>query len=105
MSLSEFGVFVRNRRNELHMELSRCADELGVHPTTLSALETGNKAVPMRVVRLLGDILQLNEEQRVLLAKLARPSRRKLWVPVYGVSPELLDRLYEVVDQIEEELS
>src|SRR5215218_2388857 len=75
MELSPFGREVRKLRIDAGMLLKDMALALNVSPSWLSALETGRKGVPDRLVAKIVALLKLTDEAAARLAEAAGRSR------------------------------
>ena len=64
MEYTKFGKFVRKLRIDRCEYLKDMADKLGVKPSFLSMVETGNKSIPASWYQTLISIYSLNEEEQ-----------------------------------------
>lgn len=66
-----FGIFLRQRREELGLTLRELASKLQVTAAYLSDIEKGNRRAPINYIGELCIALEISEEERVLFEDLA----------------------------------
>lgn len=86
-----FGKAVRKHRIENGVRLMDMAEYLDVKSSYLSAMETGKKAVPVKMVDKIADYLELNKKDRAELFDLATSSRSRITIPLDDVNRQRRD--------------
>lgn len=66
-----FGIFLRQRREELGLTLRELASKLQVTAAYLSDIEKGNRRAPMNYIGELGVALEITGDERLLFEDLA----------------------------------
>lgn len=82
MPLNEYGIFIRKIRKENNDTLATFANKLNVSVTFVSALENGNKTIPVSYVDRISDIYKLSEEQKIELANAIDKSNEKISIEI-----------------------
>ena len=84
--LSEFGIAIRKIRLDRQMLLKTMADDLGVTPAALSAVETGRRKVPKKWLDTIIELYDLSEEERDELIQASERSLKEICIPVSNIS-------------------
>ena len=86
--LTEFGRFLRTLRLEKHELLKEMAGKLNVSSPFLSAVETGKKNVPGEMIKVLGNLYQLTEEEKAEMNDALKRSVRSVSIDLSNTSRE-----------------
>ena len=81
--LSEFGITIRKIRLDRQMLLKTMADDLGVTPAALSAVETGKRPVPKNLT-----LYDLSEEEHDSIIQAGERSAKEISIPVSDISAQ-----------------
>jgi len=105
--VTPFGAKIRQLRQDKGMTLSGMAEELGVTPAYLSALEHGRRGrpAPGLVMQICG-VLNLIWDEAAELKQLAKLSHPKVTLDTSGLSPqatELANRLGKSIRDLDED--
>ena len=104
--LSEFGIAIRKIRLDRQMLLKTMADDLGVTPAALSAVETGSRKVPKKWLDTIIELYDLSEEERDELIQASERSLKEICIPVSNISDqqkELAFSFAKALDKLTEE--
>lgn len=71
-----FGIFLRQRREELGLTLRGLAGKLQVTAAYLSDIEKGNRRAPKNYMGALGIALEISEDERLLFEDLANVTHK-----------------------------
>lgn len=71
-----FGIFLRQRREELGLTLRGLAGKLQVTAAYLSDIEKGNRRAPKNYMGVLGIALEISEDERLLFEDLANVTHK-----------------------------
>ena len=71
-----FGIFLRQRREELGLTLREVASELEVTAAYLSDIEKGNRRAPINYIGELCEVLKILETERLLFEDLANVTHK-----------------------------
>ena len=82
--LSRYGKTVRKLRIDKGVSLKAMADALGKSSAYLSAVETGRKNPPEKLVRSVADYFDLTDDERDALIRDAQASRSEVSIPMSG---------------------
>jgi transcriptional regulator with XRE-family HTH domain len=106
-AVTPFGARVRALRAERGMTLTALAEQLGVSPAYLSALEHGKRGAPgTGLVHQVCDLFGLIWDQAEALSALARLSHPRVVVNTAGLTPEqtaLANRLAQTIHRLSPE--
>lgn len=84
------------------MSLKEFAEQVGVTPAYLSALEHGHRGVPTdEMLHRILAVLQANTEQRAHLVDLVRISRPKVTIETAALEPEATELANRLADNID----
>lgn len=86
--LSEFGITIRKIRLDRQMLLKTMADDLGVTPAALSAVETGKRPVPRKWLDKILTLYDLSEEERDDIVQASERSAKEISIPVSDISAQ-----------------
>ena len=101
MQLDEFGSFVRGRRTERGETLAGFAKKINVQAGHLSAIETGYKPASLDLFARIRNGLELPECEKAHFSRLYFRSKTQVLIRTNGVPVELLNKLHDVVAEIE----
>ena len=86
MEYTKFGKFVRKLRIDRCEYLKDMADKLGVKPSFLSMVETGNKSIPVSWYESIVSIYSLNEAEQEELKEAMEDSKNSIKINLKNAS-------------------
>lgn len=101
MKPNAYGAFVRAIRKSNGETLSDMAAKLSVSIAFLSALETGQKIIPLAYIDKISDIYNLSNDEKVELANSIDISNKKITIQLNNLDSDRIEVALKLARQIE----